>query len=49
VDELKLVIAPKIAGQGRRLFDGVPSIRLEPTRSQMSPRGSLLAEYCVLR
>src|SRR5205085_5962239 len=24
VDELKLVIAPRIAGQGRRLFDGVP-------------------------
>jgi dihydrofolate reductase len=48
VDELKLVIAPKIAGDGRRLFDGVPSIQLESVRSEMSPSGSLLLEYRVL-
>src|SRR5439155_6824839 len=29
VDELRLVIAPKIAGRGRRLLDGLPSIQLE--------------------
>ena len=48
VDELKLVIAPKIAGQGRRLFDGVPAIQLESVQSEMSPSGSLLLEYRVL-
>jgi dihydrofolate reductase len=48
VDELKLVIAPKIAGDGRRLFDGVPTIQLESVRSEMSPSGSLLLEYRVL-
>ena len=29
VDELRLVIAPTIAGSGRRLLDGLPPIRLE--------------------
>ena len=29
VDELRLVIAPRIAGRGRRLLEGLPSIRLE--------------------
>jgi len=29
VDELRLVIAPRIAGRGRRLLDGLPSIQLE--------------------
>ena len=48
VDELKLVIAPRIAGHGRRLFDGVPSIQLESARSEMSPSGSLLLEYRVV-
>ena len=49
VDELKLVIAPKIAGGGRRLLDGVPSIRLEPLRNQLSPTGSLLVDYRIVR
>ncbi len=39
VDELRLVIAPTIAGSGRRLLDGVPSARLESTRSATSPTG----------
>ncbi len=47
VDELKLVIAPKIAGSGRRLLDGVPSIQLESIRTAISPTGSLLADYRV--
>jgi dihydrofolate reductase len=49
VDELRLVIAPKIAGRGRRLLDGLPSARLEPIRSQTSPTGSLLVDYRVIR
>ena len=32
VDELRLVIAPTIAGSGRRLFEGLPPVRLEAIR-----------------
>jgi dihydrofolate reductase len=49
VDELRLVIAPRIAGRGRRLLDGLPSIQLEPIRSELSPKGYLLADYRVTR
>src|SRR5580693_642771 len=49
VDELRLVIAPAIAGRGRRLLDGLPPIRLESLRSAMSPRGYLLADYRISR
>jgi dihydrofolate reductase len=49
VDELKFVIAPKIAGSGRRFLDGLPSIRLESIRSQTSPTGHLLVDYRVIR
>jgi dihydrofolate reductase len=49
VDEVRLVIAPKIAGHGRRLFDGVPSIQLESIRSETSPKGYLLVDYRVVR
>jgi len=49
VDELRLVIAPKIAGRGQRLLDGLPPIQLESTRSSTSPSGHLLADYRVLR
>jgi len=48
VDELRLVIAPRIAGRGRRLLDGLPSIQLESIRSEISPTGSLLVDYRVL-
>ena len=48
VDELRLVIAPRIVGRGRRLLDGLPSIRLEAIRSELSPAGYLLADYRVL-
>ena len=47
--ELRLVIAPMIAGSGRRLLDGLPAIRLESIRSTTSPTGSLLADYRVIR
>jgi dihydrofolate reductase len=49
VDELRLVIAPKIAGRGRRLLDGLPSIQLESIRSEISSTGSLLVGYRVVR
>ena len=48
VDELRLVIAPKIAGNGRRLLDGLPALRLESIRCTMSPTGYLLVDYRVL-
>lgn len=49
VDEIRLVIAPTIAGSGQRLFDGLPSIRLETIRSATSPSGHLLVDYRVVR
>jgi dihydrofolate reductase len=49
VDELGLAIAPYIAGRGRRLLDGLPSIRLEAIRSEISPTGYLLVDYRVIR
>jgi dihydrofolate reductase len=48
VDELRLVIAPRITGHGRRLLDGLPSIRLESIHSQTSPMGYLLVGYRVV-
>ena len=48
VDELRLVIAPRIAGGGRRLLEGVAAIRLAVIRSETSPTGSLLVDYRVL-
>jgi dihydrofolate reductase len=48
VDELRLVIAPAVAGSGRRLLDGLPAIRLESIRSTTSPTGSLLVDYRVI-
>jgi dihydrofolate reductase len=48
VDELRLVIAPRIAGRGRRLLDGLPSISLESIRGAVSPSGYLLADYRVI-
>ena len=49
VDELRLVIAPSIAGRGRRLLDGLRSIRLESIRGEVSPTGSVLVDYRVVR
>ena len=48
VDELRLVIAPTIAGSGRRLLDGLPPIRLESIRTTISPTGYLLVDYGVM-
>jgi dihydrofolate reductase len=48
VDELRLAIAPAIAGSGRRLLDGLPAIRLQSIRSATSPTGYLLVDYRVI-
>jgi dihydrofolate reductase len=48
VDELSLVIAPTIVGSGRRLLDGLPTIRLESIRTSTSPTGYLLVDYRVI-
>jgi riboflavin biosynthesis pyrimidine reductase len=48
-DEIRLAVAPVIAGGGRRLFDGLPPIRLESLRSATSPSGYLLVDYRVSR
>jgi hypothetical protein len=34
-----------IVGSGRRLFDGLPPLQLEPIRSLTSPSGYLLVDY----
>ena len=47
VDELRLVVAPNVAGQGRRLLDGLPATRFETIGSTTSPTGSLLLRYRV--
>jgi dihydrofolate reductase len=49
VDELRVVIAPRIVGRGRRLLDGLPSIQLEAIRSELSPSGNLLVDYRLVR
>jgi dihydrofolate reductase len=49
VDELRLVIAPTIAGHGKRLLEGLPSIRLETIQTVASPTGHLLVDYLVIR
>jgi dihydrofolate reductase len=49
VDELRLVIAPRIVGSGRRLLDGLPSTRLESVRSATSPTGHLVVDYRLIR
>lgn len=48
VDELRLVVAPTIAGGGQRFLDDLPAIRLESIRSTTSPTGSLLVDYRVI-
>jgi dihydrofolate reductase len=48
VNELRLVIAPAIAGTGRKLLDGLPPIRLTSIRSVISPTGFLILHYRVV-
>jgi dihydrofolate reductase len=49
VDELRLVIAPAVAGQGRRLLGGQHDLRkLKLLRAVGTPSGALLVDYRVL-
>ncbi|HEU0205164.1 MAG TPA: dihydrofolate reductase family protein [Pseudolysinimonas sp.] len=48
VDELKLVIAPVIVGNGRQLLEGLPPMVLEPIRSSLSAGGHLLVDYRIV-
>lgn len=48
VDELRLVIAPRIIGAGRRLLDGLPPMRLETIRNATSATGYLLVDLRIL-
>jgi dihydrofolate reductase len=46
VDELRLVIAPTIAGNGRRVFDDKSALQaLELTDVQRSAKGALFLTY----
>jgi dihydrofolate reductase len=45
VDELRLLVAPVLVGQGRKLFEGGGATRLSLTRSVTSPTGYLLLDY----
>jgi dihydrofolate reductase len=47
VDELRLVIAPAVHMQGRKLFDRGLSRRLTLTRNVSSPTGYLLLDFAV--
>ena len=49
VDELRLAIAPVVAGHGRRLLDGLPQMRFETIRSVTTPSGYVLADYRTTR
>jgi dihydrofolate reductase len=49
IDEVRLIVAPAIAGRGRRLWEGLQPLRLEPLRSATSPSGYLLADYRIAR
>jgi dihydrofolate reductase len=47
VDELRLVVAPALAGGGRRLLEELPPLRLESLGATVSPTGALLLGYRV--
>lgn len=49
IDELELVIAPTIAGHGRRLLETLPPTRLHVVSAATSPTGHLLVHYRILR
>jgi dihydrofolate reductase len=47
VDEVRLVVAPRVAGAGRRLFEGDTAHSLELVQTTASPSGSLLVTYKI--
>ena len=48
VDELRLLVAPRVAGSGRRLFEDDVAHTLDLVESVSSPSGSLLVHYHVV-
>ena len=48
VDEVRLLVAPRVAGTGRRLFDNEAAHSLELVHGTGSPSGSLLVHYKVV-
>jgi dihydrofolate reductase len=48
VDEVRLLVAPRVVGIGRRLFEDGTAYSLELVRSAGSPSGSLLVHYRVV-
>jgi len=48
VDELRLIVAPRVVGGGRRLFEDDVAHILELVQSTGSPSGSLLVHYNVV-
>jgi len=47
VDEVRLLVAPRVVGIGRRLFEDGLTYSLELVQSIASPSGSLLVHYKV--
>ena len=48
VDELRLLVAPRVVGTGRRFFEDDVAYSLELIQSVGSPSGSLLIHYNVI-
>jgi dihydrofolate reductase len=48
VDEMRLVVAPRVVGSGRRLFGDDVAHSLELVQCAVSPTGSLLVHYHVV-
>ncbi len=48
VDEVRLLVAPRVVGRGRRLFEGGVAHTLVLVQSFGSPSGSLLVHYNVV-
>lgn len=48
VDDLRLLVAPRVVGSGRRLFEDDMAHSLELVQSAGSPSGSLLVHYNVV-
>lgn len=48
VDEVRLLVAPRVVGSGRRLFENDVAHSLELVESIASPSGSLLVHYNVV-
>ena len=48
VDEVRLLVAPRVVGSGRRLFEDDVAYSLELVQSTSSPSGSLLVHYNVV-